>query len=38
MLVAVGSAFLLRGPGGGRAGSLAAQGALLPEVFRPERD
>ncbi|MGH9078963.1 MAG: MIP/aquaporin family protein [Acidimicrobiales bacterium] len=37
MVVAVGVAFLLRGPGGGRAGSLAAQGALFPEILRPDQ-
>lgn len=37
-LAAVGVAYLLRGPGGGRSGSLAAQGALFPEIFRPEQD
>jgi aquaporin Z len=37
MLVAVGVAFVLRGPGGGRSSSLAAQGAL-PEIVRPEKD
>jgi aquaporin Z len=34
--VAVGIAFVLRGPGGGRAGSGAAQGALHTEVQKPE--
>lgn len=38
MAVAVVVAFLLRGPGGGRSGSLAAQGAIFPEIFRPEKD
>jgi aquaporin Z len=33
-LVAVGVAFILRGSGGGRSGSMAAQGALFPEVHR----
>jgi aquaporin Z len=33
--LAVGVAFLLRGPGGGAAGSGAAQGALFTEVTRP---
>ena len=33
--LAVGAAFLLRGRGGGRAGSAAAQGALFPWVRRP---
>jgi aquaporin Z len=34
-VLAVGAAFLLRGPGGGRAGSAAAQGALHTEVQKP---
>ena len=34
--IAVGIAFVLRGPGGGRAGSGAAQGALHTEVQKPE--
>lgn len=34
-LVAVGFAYVLRGPGGGRAGALAAQGVLAPEVPHP---
>ncbi|GAA1979991.1 hypothetical protein GCM10009777_11780 [Microbacterium pumilum] len=34
-LIAVGVAFLLRGPGGGRAGSGAAQGALYTEIRKP---
>jgi aquaporin Z len=38
MVVAVGAAFLLRGPGGGRASSMAAQGALFPEILRPDQD
>ncbi len=33
-LLAVGVAFILRGSGGGRSGSMAAQGALFPEVLR----
>ncbi len=37
-LLAVGIAWLLRGPGGGRTGSLAAQGTLHPEIRRPEKD
>ncbi len=37
-LVAVGVAYFLRGPGGGRSGSLAAQGALFPEILRPDQD
>jgi aquaporin Z len=35
--IAVGVAFVLRGAGGGRAGSGAAQGALFTEVTRPEQ-
>jgi aquaporin Z len=35
-LVAVVVAFALRGPGGGRAGSSAAQGVLYTEVQKPE--
>jgi aquaporin Z len=35
-LLAVGFAFVLRGPGGGRAGSGAAQGALYTEVQKPD--
>jgi aquaporin Z len=38
MVVAVGVAFVLRGAGGGRAGSMAAQGALFPEILRPDQD
>jgi len=34
-LLAVGLAWLLRGPGGGTSGSLAAQGSILPEINRP---
>ena len=34
-VVAVGVAFVLRGRGGGRAGSGAAQGALFTEVGQP---
>jgi aquaporin Z len=34
--VAVGCAYVLRGPGGGRAGSAAAQGALFTEVQRDQ--
>ena len=37
-VIAVGLAFVLRGPGGGTAGSGAAQGALHTEVGRPEKD
>jgi len=35
-VLAVGIAFVLRGPGGGRAGSGAAQGALYTEVKKPD--
>ena len=35
--LAVGAAWLLRGVGGGRSGSAAAQGGLMTEVRRPER-
>jgi aquaporin Z len=37
-VVAVGIAFVLRGRGGGRAGSLAAQGVIKPEVDEPDKD
>jgi aquaporin Z len=36
-LLAVGAAFLLRGAGGGRAGSAAAQGALYTEIDKPDQ-
>ena len=36
-LLAVGFAWILRGPGGGRAGSLAAQGHLFPSIRRPRK-
>jgi aquaporin Z len=36
-VVAVGVAYVLRGPGGGRAGSDAAQGDLYTEVARPDK-
>jgi aquaporin Z len=36
-LLAVGAAWVLRGPGGGRAGSGAAQGDLFTEVQRPDK-
>ncbi len=36
-VVAVAAAYILRGRGGGRAGSAAAQGALREEVARPEQ-
>ncbi len=35
--LAVGFAFVLRGTGGGRSGSLAAQGVLAPEIAHPEK-
>lgn len=35
-IVALGIAYVLRGPGGGRSGSLAAQGDLAPEVKHSE--
>jgi len=34
-LLAVGLAYLLRGPGGGKSGSLAAQGSINPLINRP---
>jgi len=34
-LLAVGMAFLLRGPGGGTTGSLAAQGSIKPRITHP---
>jgi aquaporin Z len=34
-VIAVGVAFVLRGPGGGRAGSGAAQGDLFTQVQKP---
>jgi aquaporin Z len=37
-VLAVGAAFVLRGRGGGRAGSAAAQGAIDTEVHRPDQD
>jgi len=37
MVVAVGAAFVLRGRGGGLAGSAAAQGDIATEVKRPEK-
>jgi len=36
--VAVAVAFVLRGPGGGKAGSGAAQGALDTQVADPDKD
>jgi len=35
--LAVGAAFILRGRGGGRAGSAAAQGGLLTEAANPDQ-
>ena len=35
--IAVGFAFVLRGQGGGRAGSAAAQGALFTQSEHPEQ-
>ncbi|MGA2836557.1 MAG: aquaporin [Acidimicrobiales bacterium] len=37
-VLAVGMAYLLRGPGGGRSGSLAAQGVINPLIVRPGKD
>jgi aquaporin Z len=37
MLLAVGAAWLLRGPGGGTTGSLAAQGVLNPRIADPAK-
>jgi aquaporin Z len=37
VLVAVGAAWVLRGPGGGRSGSAAAQGELFTEVEHPDK-
>jgi aquaporin Z len=37
-LLAVGAAYVLRGPGGGRAGSAAAQGDIQTEVEKPHKD
>ena len=36
-VLAVGAAFVLRGAGGGAAGSGAAQGAIATEVARPDK-
>jgi aquaporin Z len=36
-IIAVGVAFILRGPGGGRSGSLAAQGILFPKIRKPDQ-
>ena len=37
-ILAVGASWVLRGAGGGRAGSAAAQGNLFTEVERPEKE
>ena len=37
-VIAVGIAYVLRGPGGGKSGSGAAQSALFTEADRPEQD
>jgi aquaporin Z len=37
VVLAVGAAWVLRGPGGGRAGSAAAQGDLSNEVQQPDK-
>jgi aquaporin Z len=37
-VLGAGLAFVLRGPGGGRSGSLAAQGTLFPRIRRPTDD
>jgi aquaporin Z len=36
-ILAVGAAWVLRGPGGGRAGSVAAQGDLDTEIEHPDK-
>ena len=36
-VLAVGAAWMLRGPGGGRAGSVAAQGDLYTEIKHPDK-
>lgn len=36
-LLAVGAAWILRGPGGGITGSLAAQGTIAPEIKKPNK-
>jgi aquaporin Z len=36
-VLAVGAAWVLRGAGGGRAGSAAAQGTLFTEVEQPDK-
>jgi aquaporin Z len=37
-LLAVGAAWLLRGPGGGKSGSLTAQGVIHPIIAKPEKE
>ena len=37
-VIAVGFAYVFRGPGGGRAGAAAAQGARYTEARRPDQD
>lgn len=37
-VLAVGAAWLLRGPGGGKAGSLTAQGVIHPVIARPDKE
>jgi aquaporin Z len=37
VVLAVGAAWVLRGPGGGRSGSAAAQGDLFTEVTEPDK-
>ena len=37
-LFAVGAAWLLRGPGGGKSGSLTAQGVIHPIIAKPEKE
>jgi len=37
-LLAVGAALLLRGPGGGKSGSLAAQGVIHPIIAKPDKE
>jgi len=36
-ILAAGMAMVLRGPGGGRSGSLAAQGSINPEISEPDK-
>lgn len=37
-VLAVGAAWLLRGPGGGKSGSLTAQGVIHPLIARPDKE